>query len=109
MLVVGLGSSGTRHARLVRQLIPGVKIVALSQRSFQDLRDTGIDRCVESLEEALQFQPQAAVAAAKPIDLPILHLPQMLGLALGIAPKALRLNNHIMSTKKMLSEVALSP
>jgi len=63
VLVVGLGSSGTRHARLVRQLIPGVKIVALSQRSFKDLRDTGIDRCVESLEEALQFQPQAAVIA----------------------------------------------
>jgi len=55
------------------------------------------------------FQPQAAKAAARPIDMPILHLPQMLGLALGIAPKALRLNNHIMSTKKMLSEVALSP
>ncbi len=55
------------------------------------------------------FQPQAASAAARPIDMPILHLPQMLGLALGIAPKALRLNNHIMSTKKMLSEVALSP
>ncbi len=55
------------------------------------------------------FQPQAASAAARPIDMPILHLPQMLGLALGIAPKALRLNNHIMSTKKMLSEVVLSP
>ena len=55
------------------------------------------------------FQPQAASAAARPIDMPILHLPQMLGLALGIAPKALRLNNHIMSTKKMISEVALSP
>jgi succinate dehydrogenase / fumarate reductase cytochrome b subunit len=55
------------------------------------------------------FQPQAASMAARPIDMPILHLPQMLGLALGIAPKALRLNNHIMSTKKMLSEIALSP
>lgn len=55
------------------------------------------------------FQPQAAKASARPIDMPILHLPQMLGLALGIAPKALRLNNHIMSTKKMLSEVALAP
>ena len=55
------------------------------------------------------FQPQAASMAARPIDMPILHLPQMLGLALGIAPKVLRLNNHIMSTKKMLSEIALSP
>ena len=54
------------------------------------------------------FQPQAASMSRKPIDLPILHLPQMLGLALGIEPKALRLNKHIISTRKMLSEVALS-
>ena len=55
------------------------------------------------------YQPQASAAAKKPIDLPILHLPQMLGLALGIDPAAMRLNRHIVSTKKMLSEVALAP
>ena len=54
------------------------------------------------------YQPQAAAASRKPIDLPILHLPQMLGLALGVDPKAMRLNKHIISTRKMLSEVALS-
>ena len=55
------------------------------------------------------YQPQAAAASKQPIDLPILHLPQMLGLALGIDPKAMRLNRHIISTKKLLSEVALAP
>ena len=55
------------------------------------------------------FQPQAAAQSRTPIDLPILHLPQLLGLALGIDPKAMRLNRHIISTKKMLSQVALSP
>jgi len=55
------------------------------------------------------FQPQAASAARAPIDLPILHLPQLIGLAIGIDPKAMRLNRHIVSTKKFLSEVALSP
>ena len=54
-------------------------------------------------------QPQAAAARKTAIDLPILHLPQMLGLALGVEPKAMRLNRHIVSTKKMLSEVAVSP
>ena len=55
------------------------------------------------------YQPQAAAASKQPIDLPVLHLPQMLGLALGIDPKAMRLNRHIVSTKKLLSEVALAP
>ena len=55
------------------------------------------------------YQPQASAAANRPIDLPIIHLPQMLGLALGIDPKAMRLDKHIVSTTKLLSEVALSP
>ena len=55
------------------------------------------------------YQPQASRASKTSIDLPILHLPQMLGLALGVDPKAMRLNRHIISTKKMLSEVALAP
>ncbi len=55
------------------------------------------------------FQPQASAQSKQSIDLPILHLPQMLGLALGIEPKAMRLNRHIISTTKMLSEMALSP
>ena len=55
------------------------------------------------------YQPQASAMRHQPIDLPVLHLPQMLGLALGIEPKAMRLNRHIVSTRKMLSEVALAP
>ena len=55
------------------------------------------------------YQPQASAMRHQPIDLPILHLPQMLGLALGVEPKAMRLNRHIVSTRKMLSEVMLAP
>ena len=55
------------------------------------------------------YQPQASFARREFIDLPILHLPQMLGLALGIDPKAMRLNKHIVSTEKVLSHVALAP
>ena len=55
------------------------------------------------------FQPQASSMSKRPIDLPILHLPQMLGMALGVDPKAMRLNKHMISTKKLLSEVALAP
>ena len=55
------------------------------------------------------FQPQASAARRTPIDLPILHLPQLIGLAIGIDPKSMRLNRHIVSTKKFLTEVAVSP
>ena len=55
------------------------------------------------------YQPSAAAAAKTPIGLPILHLPQLIGLALGIDPKAMRVNKHIVSTKKLLSELAVAP
>ena len=55
------------------------------------------------------YQPQASAMRRQPIDLPILHLPQMLGLALGIDPNAMRLSRHIVSTKRLLSELVLTP
>jgi predicted dehydrogenase len=63
LLIVGLGSIGKRHARLVRELIPGVRIVALRHQSQTDMAVHGIDSCVTSMDEALQFSPQAAVIA----------------------------------------------
>ncbi len=55
------------------------------------------------------YQPRAAATRHTSIDLPILHLPQLVGLALGIAPQAMRLNRHIVSTRRLLSQVALTP
>ena len=55
------------------------------------------------------YQPQAEKQAQQEIDLPILHLPQMIGLALGIDPAAMRLNRHIVSTRRMLSTIGVSP
>jgi len=55
------------------------------------------------------YQPQASKIRKQPIDLPILHFPQMLGLAMGIDPKKLRLNKHFVSTGKLLSTMALAP
>ena len=55
------------------------------------------------------YQPTAAKQVGSPIDLPILHLPQLLGLALGIEPEVLRLNKHIVETDKVISAIALTP
>ena len=55
------------------------------------------------------YQPNASSSRKRSIDLPIIHLPQLIGLALGISPEKMRLNKHIVSTKKLLSEMALTP
>ena len=47
------------------------------------------------------FQPKAASQAGRSIDMPIIHLPQMIGMALGIAPKDLGMKRHIVSTQKL--------
>lgn len=63
ILIVGLGSIGRRHARLARELIPGLQIGALRRECGENLPADGIDHCFTSLDQALQFRPQAAVIA----------------------------------------------
>lgn len=64
LLIVGLGSIGKRHARLAREIVPGIQVVALRHRNSQDIAEPNVDYCVTSLDEALQFRPQAAVIAS---------------------------------------------
>lgn len=41
------------------------------------------------------------------IDLPILHLPQLLGLAMGLDPKSLGLTRHLISPESALTKMAI--
>jgi succinate dehydrogenase / fumarate reductase cytochrome b subunit len=50
-------------------------------------------------------QPAAKQVTKHEIDLPILHLPQLIGLALGVPPKEMRLDHHVVSTKKLLDKL----
>jgi succinate dehydrogenase / fumarate reductase cytochrome b subunit len=52
-------------------------------------------------------QPDAARVLKQEIDVPIFHLPQLLGLAFGFEPEQLRLNHHVVSTKAALEKVEL--
>jgi succinate dehydrogenase / fumarate reductase, cytochrome b subunit len=52
-------------------------------------------------------QPDAARVIGKPIDVPIFHLPQLLGLAFGFSPQELRLDHHVVPTLKTLEKVEL--
>ena len=53
------------------------------------------------------YQPKAAAQRGEKIGLPILHLPQLLGLAFGIAPKELGLQKHIVSAKPVLEKASV--
>ena len=42
-----------------------------------------------------------------PLGLPILHLPQLVALALGVSPKELGLDRHLVSTRSVLEKIGL--
>ncbi len=50
-------------------------------------------------------QPDAARVHKTQINLPVVHLPQMIGLALGLEARALGLNRHIVSTRQFAAKV----
>jgi len=52
-------------------------------------------------------QPDAARVLKKRLDVPIFHLPQLLGLAFGLSPKELRLDHHVVPTRGALEKVEL--
>jgi succinate dehydrogenase / fumarate reductase cytochrome b subunit len=47
------------------------------------------------------YQPKASAQLRRKVDLPILHLPQLIGLAMGITPQELGLQKHIMNTQPL--------
>ncbi len=51
------------------------------------------------------YQPKAAAKAGVRIHMPILHLPQLVGLALGFSPRDMGLERHIVSTKAIEEKI----
>jgi succinate dehydrogenase / fumarate reductase cytochrome b subunit len=52
-------------------------------------------------------QPEVEQVIGQKLGLPVLHLPQLVALALGIAPEKLGLNHHIVSTRSVLEKLGL--
>lgn len=52
-------------------------------------------------------QPEVEKAVGAPLGLPVLHLPQLVALALGIEPKKLGLDRHIVSTRSLLEKLGV--
>lgn len=54
------------------------------------------------------YQQTAAKTSGSSGQLPIIHLPQLIGLALGMAPERLGLDGHIVSTIPVLEKIGIS-
>jgi len=54
-------------------------------------------------------QPAAARFVERDLDVPVLHLPQMVGLALGLEPKELGMGKHVVSTKEIVKKLGALP
>jgi len=52
-------------------------------------------------------QPDAAALRRHKLGLPVLHLPQLVGLALGLEPRALGLGRHVVPTRQVLAKLGL--
>lgn len=50
-------------------------------------------------------QPEVEKVIGRKLGLPVLHLPQLVALALGIAPEELGLERHVVSTKPVLEKL----
>jgi len=62
VLIVGLGSIGKRHVRIVRELFPKINITVLRHNQC-DENNTGVDSCVTTIEDAIDRKPQVAIIA----------------------------------------------
>src|SRR4029453_2406587 len=51
-------------------------------------------------------QPDAAKVVGRDLGLPVLHLPQLVGLALGFEPKELGMNKHVVRTRAVEDKLA---
>lgn len=63
VLVVGLGSIGTRHLRVARELLPSAAIAVLRHRECTSIPEHA-DACFSDLDQAIDFAPDIAVIAS---------------------------------------------
>jgi succinate dehydrogenase / fumarate reductase cytochrome b subunit len=53
-------------------------------------------------------QPEVEKTIGQSLGLPVLHLPQLVALALGVEPQRLGLDKHVVSTRSLLAKLGLS-
>lgn len=83
--------------------------MAMSGRNLKEAKDEGAHAmvtpcplCHMSLDI---YQERAGQAIETPLNLPVLHLPQLLGLAMGIAPQDLGIHRHLVPVDSLLRRI----
>ena len=83
--------------------------VAMVAKHTSEVKDLGADAMVTPCPlchlNLDAFQPKASAQAQRQIQMPIIHMPQAIGLAMGISPKELGLQRHIVSTKPLITKL----
>ena len=87
-----------------RSLAMGGSHMLEAKERGADLMVTPCPQCHLNLDA---MQPDAARVLRRGLDLPIFHLPQLLGLAFGFSPAELRLDHHVVSTHGALTQIEL--
>jgi succinate dehydrogenase / fumarate reductase, cytochrome b subunit len=91
------------------QFVKGETAAAISGRQILDAKAHGAHAmatpcplCHISLDA---YQNQAEKAVHQPLDMPVFHLPQVVGLALGASPEELGLSRHLVPVNDALAKV----
>lgn len=72
-----------------------------AKQNGADIMVTPCPLCHISLDT---YQAKSANETKTELNLPVMHLPQLIGLALGVEPEKLGLSKHMISTAKVLRE-----
>ena len=116
MLIEALGGKPTDHeARLAccgfhsfwsAEENITLKLTALDTASAKEENaDFMVTPCPLCHTQLDAMQPEAENKIGVKIGMPVLHLPQMIGLALGISPKELGLDKHVIPTDEIVSKI----
>ncbi|MCC6887746.1 MAG: CoB--CoM heterodisulfide reductase iron-sulfur subunit B family protein [Hyphomicrobiales bacterium] len=81
------------------------KRLAEASDAAADCLVTTCPLCHTSLDP---YQGMAGKSVGRSFHMPILHLPQMVGLAMGLSPKDLMLDRNVISTSTMLGKIGLA-
>jgi succinate dehydrogenase / fumarate reductase cytochrome b subunit len=118
-LIAALGAEPVEYAGARKccgfPVITMNRVTSLRQagRHLADAIDAGADCLVTPcplchLNLDMQ-QPAAAKFVERDLDVPVLHLPQLVGLALGLEPKELGMGKHVVSTKDVVKKLGALP
>ncbi len=123
MVIEALGGTVVDYAGVYKCC--GFPIVTMNKRASLTMAGRNVADAIDAHADCLVVpcplchlnldlqQPAASKVVARPLGLPVLHLPQLIGLALGLAPTELGMSKHVVKPTAVVdwstSVVAAAP